>query len=103
MTGNLVRGDLLKIDGNYYTVTEDSATASSNAIAGVKVAPALPALSDNADVEIVGDHTANLAFHPMAFAYVTRPLTNPDGGRDDHVTSLQRHFAACHARIRPAV
>ncbi len=88
LTGNLVRGDLLKIDGNYYTVTEDSATASSNAIAGVKVAPALPALSDNADVEIVGDHTANLAFHPMAFAYVTRPLTNPDGqGVMSHVTS----------------
>ena len=32
---------------------------------------------------------ANLAFHPMAFAYVTRPLLNPDGqGVASYVTSF---------------
>ena len=38
---------------------------------------------------LVGNHTANLAFHPMAFAYVTRPLANPDGqGVQSYVTSF---------------
>ena len=54
----------------------------------MKVYPALPALADNADVTLVAGHTANLAFHPMAFAYVTRPLLNPDGqGVASYVTS----------------
>ena len=37
---------------------------------------------------LVGSHTANLAFHPMAFAYVTRPLLDPNGqGVESYVTS----------------
>ena len=37
----------------------------------------------------MGSHTANLAFHPMAFAYVTRPLIDPDGqGVASYVTSF---------------
>lgn len=88
LTGKLVRGDVLKIGGNCYVVTEDSASAAGNAIAGVKVYPALPQIADNADVELVGSHTANLGFHPLAFAYVTRPLINPDGqGVMSYVTS----------------
>ena len=64
-------------------------TAASNAIGGVSVYPALPALADDAEVTVVGGHTANLAFHPMAFAYVTRPLANPDGqGVMSYVTSF---------------
>lgn len=51
--------------------------AASNAINDIEVAPALEQIADNTEVTLVGDHTANLAFHPMAFAYVTRPLTNP--------------------------
>ena len=89
LTGKLVRGDLMKIAGKTYTVIEDSAPAASNAIASVKVYPALPALSENTDVALIGAHTANLAFHPMAFAYVTRPLANPDGqGVQSYVTSF---------------
>ena len=39
-------------------------------------------------MNVVGSHTANLAFHPLAFAYVTRPLLNPDGqGVSSYVTS----------------
>ena len=89
LTGKLVRGDLMKIAGKTYTVIEDSAPAASNAIASVKVYPALPALSENTDIALIGAHTANLAFHPMAFAYVTRPLANPDGqGVQSYVTSF---------------
>ena len=89
LTGKLVKGDVLKIGGNCYAVTEDTAAAASNAITGVKVYPALPAIADNADVTIMGSHVANMAFHPMAFAYVTRPLANPDGqGVESYVTNF---------------
>lgn len=88
LAGKLVKGDVLLVGGQSYVVTEDSTAAASNAIANVKVYPALPAIADNADVTLVGSHTANLAFHPMAFAYVTRPLHNPDGeGVASYVTS----------------
>ena len=89
LTGKLVKGDILTVGGRSFVVTEDSASASSNAIANVKVWPALPQIADNADVTLAGSHTANLAFHPMAFAYVTRPLYNPDGeGVASYVTSF---------------
>ena len=89
LTGKLKKGDVLTIGGNAYTVTEDTADASSNAIATVKIYPAAVAnIADNADVTIASGYTANLAFHPMAFAYVTRPLYNPDGeGVASYVTS----------------
>lgn len=88
LTGKLKKGEVLTIAGHTYTVTEDSADAASNAIAGVKVYPALPALKDNTDVAIAGSHTANLVFNPYAFAFVTRPLTDPNGqGVDAYVTS----------------
>ena len=89
LTGKLVKGDLLQIGGRSYVVTEDSAAAATNAIAGVKIYPALQAsAADNAEVTLIGSHTANLAFHPMAFAFVTRPLINPDGeGVASYVTS----------------
>ena len=38
--------------------------------------------------KLLRSHTANLGFYPMAFAYVTRPLINPDGqGVASYVTS----------------
>lgn len=86
LTGKLVKGDVLTIGGKSYVVTEDTAEAASNAIAAVKVYPALPAIADNADVTLVGSHTANLGFHPSAFAFVTRPLVNPSGV-ESYVTS----------------
>ena len=89
LVGKLKKGDVLTIGGNAYTVTEDTADASSNAIATVKIYPAAVAnIADNADVTIASGYTANLAFNPMAFAYVTRPLYNPDGeGVASYVTS----------------
>ena len=86
LTGKLVKGDVLIIDGKSYAVTEDTAAAASNAIADVKVYPALPEIADNADVTLAGSHTANLGFHPSAFAFVTRPLVNPSGV-ESYVTS----------------
>ncbi|MDD6882703.1 MAG: P22 phage major capsid protein family protein [Eubacteriales bacterium] len=89
LTGKFVPGDLISIGGVCYTVTKESAQAASNAIADIEVYPALPDIADNTDVTLIGSHTANLAFHPMAFAYVTRPLINPDGqGVASYVTSF---------------
>ena len=89
LTGKLLAGEILYIGGKCYKVAQDTAAASTNAIATVKVTTALPAIDDDADVTLLGrDYTANLAFHPMAFAYVTRPLYNPDGeGVRSYVTS----------------
>lgn len=84
--GKFVKGDLIKINGDTYTVVEDSAEAVGNAIDKVKVYPSLPALADNTELTVIGDHTANLAFNPSAFAFVTRPLSAPSGA-ESYVTS----------------
>lgn len=86
LTGKLVKGDILTIKKNNYVVVEDTADASANAIASVKVYPALPEIADDTVVTLVSGHTANLAFNPMAFAFVTRPLTAP-AGVESYVTS----------------
>jgi hypothetical protein len=89
LTGKLLAGEILYIGGKCYKVAEDTSAASTNAIATVKVTEPLPAIDDNTDVTLLKrDYTANLAFNPMAFAYVTRPLYNPDGeGVASYVTS----------------
>ena len=86
LTGKLAKGDVLTIGGKPYVVTDDTAAAASNAIATVKVYPALPEIADNADVTLIVSHTANLGFHPSAFAFVTRPLVKPSGV-ESYVTS----------------
>ena len=89
----LEQGDILTIDGVDYAV-EKQCVFSSGAgdvfvVGGVKAAHA-----QGAQVKYVGgadaaEYSANLAFHPMAFAYVTRPLVNPDGqGVASYVTSF---------------
>lgn len=86
VTGTLVKGDVLTILGDSYVVTE-TATATNNEIT-VNVYPALKKDVTTANVvTIAADHTANLAFNPMAFAYVTRPLVKPSGV-DSYVTSF---------------
>ena len=88
LTGKFAKGDVLTIGGRNHVVTSDSAAAAGNAVSGVRVYPALAETADNTEVEYAGSHVANLAFHPMAFAYVTRPLSNPDGqGVESYVTS----------------
>ncbi len=83
LTGTLVKGDILVIGGNNYVVKADAA-ADSNEIT-VSVYPKLTAKASE-EVTLLADHTANLAFNPMAFAFVTRPLTVP-AGVESYVTS----------------
>ncbi len=78
VTGSLKKGDILTILGDTYAVTAD-ATADSNEIT-VSIYPALKKdVTTATAVAITGNHTANLAFCPMAFAFVTRPLVMPSG------------------------
>ena len=87
LTGKLVKGALLTIGGNTYTVTKDTEEAANNAIAEVCISPNLAEdTKDNTAVTLVASHTANLAFNPMAFAFVTRPLATPSGV-ESYVTS----------------
>lgn len=83
LTGTLVKGDILVIGGNNYVVKANAA-ADSNEIT-VSVYPKLTAKASE-EVTLLADHTANLAFNPMAFAFVTRPLTVP-AGVESYVTS----------------
>ena len=77
MTGTLLKGDLVSIDGKPYAVIENT-TAVTNEIA-VKLYPATADIADDTEVTIVSTHTANLAFHKNAFALVSRPLALPRG------------------------
>lgn len=87
LTGKLVKGDILTIAGNNYAVTKDTEDAVNNAITEVNISPALVSdVADNTAVTLLASHTANLAFNPMAFAFVTRPLAAPSGV-ESYVTS----------------
>jgi len=77
LQGKVVKGDILLIGGNPYTVTKE-ATAADGEIA-VDFYPASPGFSDNDEVTLIANHTANIAFHRNAFALVTRPLELPSG------------------------
>ena len=83
LTGTLVKGDIITIVGKQYAVTED--TSASGTDIRVNVAPEITA-NAGVQVEVLKSHTANLAFNPMAFAYVTRPLQAP-AGVESYVTS----------------
>lgn len=83
LTGTLVKGDIITIVGKQYAVAED--TSASGTDIRVSVAPEITA-NAGVQVDVLKSHTANLAFNPMAFAYVTRPLQAP-AGVESYVTS----------------
>ena len=83
LTGTLEHGDILTIANKVYTVMA-KATAAGNEIA-VSVYPKIT-VAAGTEVTITGNHTANLAFCPQAFAFVTRPLVAP-AGVESYVTS----------------
>jgi hypothetical protein len=83
LTGTVKKGDILIIDGQARVVTADAA-ADNNEIT-VNVYPAITVAADR-EVVVTANHTANLAFHPSAFAFVTRPLAAP-AGVESYVTS----------------
>lgn len=77
LTGTLVKGDVITINGKPYGVTEN-ATAVANEIA-VKLYPETLEIANDTEVTVISSHTANLAFHKNAFALVSRPLALPRG------------------------
>lgn len=86
LTGTLVKGDILTILSDTYVVKND-ATAAENEIT-VNIYPALKKnVTASTAVALTGDHTANLAFNPNAFAFVCRPLASP-AGVESYVTSF---------------
>ena len=85
LTTACVKGDVLGIGGDTYTVVDAGELASADQ--DVTVYPGLrKAVSDNAAVSITASHTANLAFHRNAFAFVNRPLEVAHGV-ESYVTS----------------
>jgi hypothetical protein len=93
LTGTVKQGDLLVIGDKktQHTVLANAA-ASGNAIS-VKVSPKITCAAGTT-VQLIGSHTANLAFHPMAFAFVTRPLPTPGG-----VESYTTHYNGISLRV----
>ena len=82
----LVKGDVLKVGKYQFAVAED-VDASSTSMT-VKITTAVKEdINANAGVTVVADHTANLAFNPNAFAFVTRPLVPAKGGAASYTTS----------------
>ena len=83
LTGKLLKGDILTIGTGasavIYTVSEDSSTAASNAITGIKVNETIQTHSDDTTIAITDSYVANMAFHRDALAFVTRPLIAPKG------------------------
>jgi len=88
----LEAGDILVVDGVNYAVAQ-KCTFSGGAGEVYVVGGAKAEHAQGAAVNYVGgadadEYICNLAFHPMAFAYVSRPLINPDGqGVASYVTS----------------
>lgn len=85
LSGTLVKGDILTVDGNTYAVTEAAEIKSAKITA--KIYPALAAnVSSGTEVTLTGDHAANLAFNRNAFGFVSRPLEKALGA-ESYVTS----------------
>ena len=91
-TNTLNAGDILVINNVNYAVARDVIFVDSDAVVPI-IGAAKRNHSIGTSVYYKGSkdtpsYTCNLAFHPMAFAYVTRPLINPDGqGVASYVTS----------------
>ena len=85
LTAAFAVGDVFTLGGNSYVVV--TAGELSTADQDITIYPGLKAsVSDNAAITVTASHTANLGFHPSAFAFVTRPLVKPSGV-ESYVTS----------------
>jgi hypothetical protein len=89
LSGTLLKGDILTFadcEGQYAVTT--GATAADNEIT-VSVYPAInEAITTSKACTVVAGHTANLAFHKNAFAFVTRPLELARGV-ESYVTNFE--------------
>ena len=76
-------GDVFTVAGHdgWYGVFTADKTASTGAISGATFTPGAPTggFADGDLITIVGSHSANLAFHPNAFALAVVPLELPRG------------------------
>jgi hypothetical protein len=73
------QGDVFTIAGHAQTYTVLSATDLVGTDTDVTFAPKLrAAVADNAAVTFKASHAVNLLFHPMAFAFVSRPFAGAD-------------------------
>lgn len=89
-TSTLLAGDVFKTaDGQQFVVTATTAAAVAGDIAAVAVYPAVGAALTASDVTFGKSHTANLAFHRNAFAFVNRPMELPMGGADGYVANFE--------------
>lgn len=79
----LVKGDILTIGGKNYVVTEDAEVTDTTITAKLN---GKPTIAKNDAVSVAASHTANLIFHPDAFAFITRPLQTP-AGVESYVTT----------------
>lgn len=84
--GTLKYGDLVTVGGKIRTVTE--VVGSDSKTISVRVYPAFDkTVAASSPVTVIGDHSANLAFHKNAFGFVTRPLERARGA-ESYVTSF---------------
>jgi len=75
-TGSYNVGDLVTFAGHTQTYTVLSDAGATFVIRpGLQVAPA-----DDAVITAIGDHVANIGFHPDAFAFASRPLQQIEAG-----------------------
>ena len=76
-------GDVFTVAGHdgWYGVFTADKTASTGAISGATFTPGAPTggFADGDVITIVASHSANLAFHPNAFALAVVPLELPRG------------------------
>ena len=93
-TTKLEAGDLIKVDGEQYVVTAQTAAAASGVVT-VAIYPGLAkAFGDMTSAAVTFPdvtaraHTANLAFHENAFALVSRPLMPPVGGAQSATAAI---------------
>ncbi len=86
-SGTLVKGDILTIGGKNYVVTEDASASGSSIVAKIYPSVGQNGIAAQTAVTLVGNHTANLAFHKNAFGFVSRPLEKARGA-DSYVTSF---------------
>ncbi len=74
-TGTFVVGDIITIAGD--TQTYVITAAASSGATSLSIEPGLKAVPANsAAISIKGSHVVNLAFHPQAIAFASRPLSN---------------------------
>lgn len=75
--GNYAVGDIVTFAGHTQTYTVLSQVAGTS----ITVRPPLvAAVADAADITQAASHIVNLAFHPQAYAFATRPMEPPEAG-----------------------